>query len=377
VPIEGIVKSHKTSRERLLSHCIITIVMAVWFNATSVAARKALETPINGPSQLAFDSAGNLYVSEYFGHRIVRIDLETGAIAVIAGNGRRCCYKESGYARQIAVQNVESLTVDRHGNVFWGGRDATDGAYVRRIDNVSHRVTKIAGSRSPRGTATSGAIPALEVDLSDPKGLLVLPSDALLVSTDQSNQIVQIHDGIAETFVGGNLPADHSSPLFRLPGSLATDRQGNIFVADYLHNCINKIERYSHAITTIAGNGNAVESGDGGPATEAGIPYPISISADSKGDVFVLGNGSHKIRRIDVQTGIITTIAGKGERGLTKDNVIATNARISPVAIAIDSGDNIYFSEVENNRIRRVDITTGVLTTVAGNGLPKRKSKLE
>jgi streptogramin lyase len=336
------------------------------------AAKTAAETPVNGPAQLAFDSAGDLYISEYFGHKIIKIDFNTGIVSVVAGNGRECCYEENRDSKKVSVYQVESLAVDNRGNVYFGGRNARDGAFVRKIDNGLHHIITLAGSLSARSPASASGSSPLEINVSDPKGLVTKPSGALLVSTDQSNQIVQI-DSTAKTLVGGALDPD----LFKLPGSLAQDKNGNILVADYLHHCIKRVDAQSHVVTTVAGNGSTKESGDGGEAVKAGIPYPVSIAVSSTGDIYVLENSNHRIRRIDANTGIIKTIAGTGEAGFTTDGIQASIAKISPVAIALDSQDNLYFSEIDNNRVRRIDRSSGILTTVAGNGLPKRKIRLE
>jgi hypothetical protein len=337
-----------------------------------VAAKKALDTPVNGPAQLVFDSAGDLYVSEYFGHRILRLDSTTGTITVVAGNGRECCHREDRDADHVSVYNLQSLTVDQSGNLYFGGRNAKDGAFVRKISTQSNRIMTIAGGTSAGLPATVTERAALEVNMSDPKGLIVTASGAILVSTEESDQIVQIDD-TAKTFVGGSLAPD----LLKSPGSLAKDKEGDIFVADYLHHCIKKIDAHSHSVTTVAGDGAAKESGDGGKAIDAGIPYPVSIAISSTGDIYVVGNGTYKIRRIDEATGIISTVAGTGEAGFSRDGVRASTAKIEPFAIALDGKDNLYFSELDSNRVRRIDQNTGVLATVAGNGLPKRKVKIE
>jgi streptogramin lyase len=118
-------------------------------------------------------------------------------------------------------------------------------------------------------------------------------------------------------------------------------------------------------------------SGDGGPATAAGVRYPYAIAADSGGNVFIVENSGFTVRRVDSARGIIETVAGTGRDGFSGDGGPATRAEINPSAIAVDRNGNLYISDIEHNRVRLIDANTGTISTVAGNGLPHRKRVTE
>jgi sugar lactone lactonase YvrE len=139
-----------------------------------------------------------------------------------------------------------------------------------------------------------------------------------------------------------------------------------LFIAiQFLSNVV-----YCQTITTIAGCGTCTSLGDGGPATLARLYGPSSVVVDSKGNLYIGDGPSHRVRKVDLSTNIITTIAGTGISGYNGDSIQATSAQLSgPTCLAVDKKDNLYIGDSYNNRIRRVDAITGQITTFAGNGV--------
>ncbi|HSY77592.1 MAG TPA: PKD domain-containing protein, partial [Bacteroidia bacterium] len=153
------------------------------------------------------------------------------------------------------------------------------------------------------------------------------------------------------------------------------DKSGNIYIADYSNNRVRKITASTGIISTIAGSGSCcgnpgVFSGDSGQATAATLYQPYSLAIDDSGNVYIADESNNRIRKITVSTGIITTVAGDSNgRGYSGDGGLAIHAELaSPSGVALDDSGNIYIADEINNRIRKVTKSTGIITTIAGSG---------
>ena len=150
------------------------------------------------------------------------------------------------------------------------------------------------------------------------------------------------------------------------PEDLAVDAYGNIYITDTWNNRIRKVDP-NGIITTIAGNGQSGFSGDGGPATQASLAWPRGVAIDPRGNIYISDTDNNRIRKVE-PGGTITTIAGNGQSGFGGDGGPATQAGIAwPRGLALDPTGNLYIADVSNNRIRKVD-KAGIITTIAGNG---------
>ncbi len=150
---------------------------------------------------------------------------------------------------------------------------------------------------------------------------------------------------------------------------MSVDSAGNLYIADYGNSRIRKVNTATGVITTVAGNGSGVYSGDGGPATSAGFAAPGEVIVDSAGNLYITDYNGCRIRKVAAGTGIITTVAGTGTVGYSGDGGPATSAAFHyPGGVGIDSAGNLYIADQYNDRIRKVSATTGIITTVAGNG---------
>ncbi|MDX8376436.1 MAG: Ig-like domain-containing protein, partial [Mariprofundales bacterium] len=169
-------------------------------------------------------------------------------------------------------------------------------------------------------------------------------------------------------FAGDNGLATTASLFF--PRGLALDVYGNLYIADMLNQRIRKVDAQTKIITTVAGNGSLAYSGDGSTAIAASLQYPYNLALDQLGNLYVADSGNNAIRKVDAQTNIITTIAGNGTSGYAGDTGLATSAALSsPQGITIDEYGNIYIADTGNVKVRMVDAITGIITTVAGNGI--------
>jgi trimeric autotransporter adhesin len=369
---------------KVAGRLVISAGLFFWlFLPSNATNRKPTELAVNGPFQLAFDSEDNLYVVEHYGHRILRIDDSMSSVRVVAGNGKECCFRDGAPARSSSIYSVESMAVDSKGDIYFGGLNARDGAFIRKVDGSTNTISTVAGRPSPSTPITPEGVPLLQADVRDPKGMVITKSGNLIVSIDMSYLLAELAGGDAKRVAGRGqkgYSGDDGLAIdatFDLPSFLTSDANGNLFVADYFNHRIRRIDAKSHVVTTVAGNGSTQSSGDNGPAVEAGVRYPFGMAVDSEGNLYVIENGAGTIRRVDSKTGSIHTIAGTGRQGFSGDGGPATKAQIEPAALALDSLGNLYFSDVENNRIRKIDAHTGIISTVVGNGLPKRKIIIE
>jgi trimeric autotransporter adhesin len=172
----------------------------------------------------------------------------------------------------------------------------------------------------------------------------------------------------AQGYAGDGAAA--TSAALNYPQGVAVDSVGDLFIADVNNNVIRKVTAGTAGIiTTVAGNGTAGYSGDGGAAISAEFNYPKAVVVDSVGDLFIADNSNQRVREVAAGTGIITTVAGNGAQGYAGDGAAATSAALNyPTAVAVDSAGDLYIADSFNNVIREVSAGTGVITTVAGNG---------
>ncbi|MBS1690147.1 MAG: hypothetical protein JSS96_15560, partial [Bacteroidetes bacterium] len=213
--------------------------------------------------------------------------------------------------------------------------------------------------------------------LNQPTDVCTDTSGNIYIADQYNNRVrkVDAKTGIITT-VAGNGTAGYTGDSalaafvgLYLPIAIAVDASNNLYISDCLNNRIRKVNLSTGYIVTIAGDSAAGYSGDGGPATKAKLSYPAGIVVDGSGNVYICDFGNAVIRKITAATGIITTVAGNGLSGYAGDGGLAVNAKLlAPSGIAVDASGNIFIADEGNNRIRRVAAGTGIITTVAGNG---------
>ncbi|GEM_PF-325272 len=245
---------------------------------------------------------------------------------------------------------------------------------IRVVDGVSGVVRTIAGNGTNGYSGDGGA--ATDASLNSPTDLVKNDSGDLFI-LDMHNQRVRrvgASTNIITTFAGDGTrgyfgdggPATNASFFF--PQGLALGPGGDLYVADRLNHRIRKISAETGIVTTVAGDGIEGFSGDGGIATVAKISRPADVFVDILGNIYIASEGNNRVRKVG-SSGIISTIAGNGIFGFSGDGGSATHARIgSPARVTVDAENNLFLAEKGNNRIRRIDRRTGVITTVVGNG---------
>ena len=326
------------------------------------------------PRDVAADSSGNLYVADYVNNRIRKVDSETGIITTVAGNGTEAFAGDNGPATSASFDDLRGgVTVDSTGNIYVADYNNNR---IRKVASRTGIITTVAGDGLARfngdnGPAISASLQNPSRVAIDSSGNLFIAD-----TTNHRIRKVDIGTGLITTVAGGSsIPGfggdNGPATLARLywPTGVTFDSSGNLYIADYGNHRIRKVASGTGIITTVAGNGMAGFSGDGAAATAASLYRPNDVIIDSSGNLYFSEYYNQRIRKVVNATGIITTVAGNGSQGFNGDNVAATSASLNnPSGVAIDSSGNLYIADEWNHRIRKLDSETGIITTVAGNG---------
>ena len=314
---------------------------------------------LNYPNSVAVDNSGNVYIADTSNQRIRKVTASTGRISTIAGNGTAGYSGDGSSATSAKINNPNAVCLDTNGNIYIAD---TGNHCIRKITNGV--ISTVAGNGNLGFSGDGGY--ALSATLAFPTGIT---ADAFgnLYITDASQRVRKVAaNGIITTVAGTNLNDGSlaGNATLNVPAQVAQDATGNFYIADCANHRIRKMDT-NGIISTFAGNGFPLYTGDGGPATNAGMYFPNGIALDAAGNVFI-SDQSRRIRKVDTN-GVITTVAGKGTGIFSGDGGSATNAGFNPIAFVVNKIGEIFIADGFNNRVRKVD-TNGIITTVAGNG---------
>ncbi len=266
---------------------------------------------LNAPSGLSLDSnTGALYIADYSNNRIRKVDL-SGTITTVAGTGTGGYSGDGGLATQAKINRPYDTVVDESGNLYIA-------------DYSNYRVRKV-----------------------DPNGVITT-----VAGTGTSG------------YSGDGGPA--TSAKLYYPTGLALDEAGNLYITDSINARVRKVDP-SGIITTVAGTGTSGYSGDGGPATQAQLGlFLYGIDVDQAGNLFIADFKNHRVRKVNLSTGKITTVAGNGTAATSGDGGPATQASLNnPADVAFDSYGNLFIAEASGNVVRMIN-AAGVISTIAG-----------
>ena len=335
---------------------------------------------LSRPGSITVDISGNVFFVDAGSARIRRIDATTGVITSVAGNGSSGSSGDGGPAllAQIAPQGI---SVDNQSLLYIAEPQSNR---VRVVDLTTGRIDLVAGS-GDYGYSGDGWS-ASEARLASPSHISV-DGDGNVFIVDLNNYTIRkrrASDGIMFTVAGGpsnvSLGDGEAASRVLLGGvglfdnfgvsSLAADSTGNLYIATLGDRRVRRVDYVTGVITTVAGNGKSGFTGDGGLATQASIDEPAGLALDSHGNLFIADEFNQRIRRVDASTGLITTVAGSGrvgQPGQVPDGTLALETDLyRPVGVAVDRHGNIYIADNFGNRTRRLDAATGVISTFAG-----------
>jgi len=321
---------------------------------------------INFPTGVAVDSSGNVYIADLVNLRIRKLT-SSGTISTVAGNGKYSYSGDGGQATSAQLNTPKATAADASGNLYIAD---TSNNVVRKV-TAGGVISTVAGNGTAGFGGDGGA--AASAQLYAPQGVAVDANGNLYIADTENARVRKVSGGNISTVAGngtagyGGDGAAAASAQLSLPQGLAVDAAGNLYIADFSNNRIRKVTA-GGIITTIAGNGLAGYSGDGAAATAAQLTTPVSVAADNLGNVYIADTGNNAVRLVNT-SGIISTVAGNGLAGYSGDNGRATLAMVgNPTGIAADSsGSGTFYISDGSVRIRKV-YPSGFITTIAGNG---------
>jgi len=364
---------------------VVTVSAAVLGCVTdpSAIARAASRVPVvqlQQPEDVVFDAAGNLYVSEFDGHRVDRISAGGGA-TVVAGTGVAGYSGPGGLATDAQLNAPTGLAFTSSGDLVIADHH---NHCIRSLAPAGSIVT-IAGTCTKHGTQGDGGS-ATSAKLNDPIGI-AYDGDGNLFIADEQNALVRRVgvDGTITTIAGGGTipvaeaPDGTAATRVRLghPSYVVVDQRGNVYFSDFCTNIVEEVDRLGR-LTRIAGIGtkddpwcrNGGFSGDGGPATQAQLNFPTGLALDAQGRLFITDAFNNRIRMVDAN-GVITTVAGTGDADYSGDGGPATAASLNaPAGLELDRHGDLFIADQCNGVIRMVN-QAGVISLVAGTPSPE------
>ncbi len=361
-------KNHAVRRIDALTG-VITTVAGTGVSGFGGDNDLAQQARLNQPYGVAIDQFDNLFIADTGNHRVRRVDAGSGVITTVAGNGIAAFQGDGGPAVSASLNQPYGVVIDLTGNLIIADRD---NGRIRRVDVATRLISTVAGNGSDDFSGDGG--PAISAGLLDPEAVAIDGNGRLFISDTENNRVrLVLPEGVIQTVVGSDFISGDGGPAINAslsnPFKVLLDRQNNLIIADSENNRVRRVDRQTWIIHAVAGNGVEGDTGDGGPAVLSRLHDPEGLAIDQAGNIYIADQENNRIRRVNAATGVIINFAGNGSAGFAGDGGLATLATLnSPRGITMDAHDNLYLADRLNHRIRRVDAQTGVITTIAGMG---------
>jgi DNA-binding beta-propeller fold protein YncE len=293
-------------------------------------------------------------------------DARTGMIRTVVGSGEAGWSGDGGAAVAARLNEPKAVALDHDGNLLIAD---SENHVIRKVDRRSGLITTVAGCTSshdsPLAVMNRAAVPATDDPLSEGSSSA---EAAFMQQSDLSGTVRYVVHGVGSTkrFAGdGGRALD---ALLNFPTAIAADAEGDLYIADTMNHRIRRVDARTGRITTIAGVGLPRFGGDGGPSVAAGLNEPAALVVQGA-RLYVADQSNNRIRMVDLRTGVITTVAGTGTATFNGDGKPATEAALAgPSGLTIGTDGRLYIADTFNGRIRAVDPATGIIETVVGDG---------
>lgn len=314
--------------------------------------------------ELAVDAKGNILIADRGTGQIVKFDPIANSLVTIAGTGSKIFNGDGKKATKVNL-DAEGIALDKNHNIFIADRR---NHRIRKMDGTTGAIKTIAGTG--KGAFSGDGKPATSASLNFPNSVAVDANGNIFFADEFNNRVRKIDavSGVISTVAGngkvnftGNGGAALSTAL--VPHRIAFDQQGNLNIADVINSRVYRLDINSGTVTLLAGTGDEKFAGDGGPATAAGLE-PDGIATDSNGNLYIADELNHRIRKIDAATGTISTIAGTGKGKFSGDGGPATSAGIDPINLTFDTKGHLIIADIGNRRIRQINLQTGTISTI-------------
>ncbi len=399
-----------------ISTGIITTIVGTGSASSTGDGSYATSATVNNPNYSRFDTSGNYYITEAEGNRVRKVislvttqqpsyapsmipssqptnitnppsSLPTYVsgsyiISTVAGSGGVDMSGggfsgDDGQATSALLKYPFDVKVDNASRYMYIAD--CDNARIRQINLQTGIISTVVGGGSQGFGGDGQAATSVETMLNHPYALSLDSESNIYIADGQNHRIRVVKNGVIYTIAGSSNSGYNgdeiqaTSATLNAPSDLIVDSSGSeyLYIADYSNNRVRKVNLTSGVIITVAGDGGTTFSSDedGVDATSTSIWGPRGLTLDDVGNIYIAEREHSRIRKVNITTGLISTIAGGASRGFSGDGDLAVSATLNlPCNVAVDSSYNVYFSDAENHRIRKIVSSTGIITTIAGTG---------